>query len=115
MEAGAGVDIDLYPAHVGREAGRFGNQRVVAAYFIVRGSKQRVIQCVGAFAGHAAGGVAVEVIIGADRCQPHIATFGRRRVNVVVMAKVGGVLGLTELGESIAFIEGFSLQTETQC
>lgn len=115
LEAGAGVDIQFHPAHVGRETGRFGNQRVIAAGFVVGVGEQRIVQLHRALAGYAAGSEAVEVVVGADGRQSHVTSLGRRRVDVVEMAEVGGVFRFTEKGESVAFVEGFGPQTEAQC
>ncbi|MNE26843.1 hypothetical protein D3C80_1202300 [compost metagenome] len=115
MEARAWVDIQLHPAHICRVTSRFRNQRIIAGRLIVRAGEQRIVEFPGSFTGHAARGETVEVIIGADGCQPNVAALGGRWVHVVKMAKVGGIFRFTERGESVAFIKGFGLHAKTEC
>ncbi len=106
MKAGTWVDGNFHPREIIGKARAIGNQRVVAARFIVRGGKQGVIQRIGAYAGVTAQGVAVKIVKGANGGKRYTAAFRRVRIDVIEVMKVNGILWLADNSERFALFNG---------
>ena len=109
MKAGLRIEGNLHPRKVIGVARPVGDQRIVAARFVVGGGEQRIVQGIGTHAGVAAQRIAVEVVEGANGGERDAATFWRRRIGVGEMAKAVRVFRLANNGEAVALFHGLRL------
>ena len=109
MKTRSRIDGDFYPGIVISIACAVGDERIIAARFIVRGSKQRIVKRFGTCSGITAHRIAVEVIECADGGEGDLPAFGGRRVDVIKVIKVKRVLWFAQYGKSIAFFDGLRL------
>ena len=112
MEAGAGIERDLHPREVISIACGFGNQRIVAAWLIVGGGKQGVVQRIGAHRRVTAQGETVEVIKGADIGERHVTAFRRSGVHIIKMGKINGVFRFADNRKAVTLFNGLRLAGE---
>ena len=103
------IDGDFYPGIVVSIACAVGDERIVAARFVVGGGKQRVVKRFGTCTGVTAHRIAVEVIEGANGREGDLPAFGGSRVHVIKVIKVKRVLRFAQYGKSIAFFDGLRL------
>ncbi len=76
MKTGVRIEGYLHPREIIGVARVCGNERIIAARFIIGGGEQRVVQSVGTYSRVAAQRIAVEVIEGANAGVDYCSPFG---------------------------------------
>jgi hypothetical protein len=85
-----------------RRSACLGNQRIIAARFIIGGGEQRVVQRLGTYARVAAQRIAVEVVEGANGGVDEGSPFRGMGIGIIKMVKAGGVFRFANNGKSAA-------------
>ena len=91
-----------------------GNERIIAARFIIGRGEQRVIQCLGAHARVAAQRIAVEVVEGANGGVNDSSPLRGPGIGIIEMVKADGVFRFANDGKSAALFYGLRLTIQAE-
>ena len=114
MKTGVRIEGYLHPREIIGVARVCGNERIIAARFIIGGGEQRVVQSVGTYSRVAAQRIAVEVIEGANAGVDYCSPFRGTGIGIIKMVKADGVFRFANDGKSAALFYGYGLRLTIQ-